>query len=155
MKLIQTHIVIAIVSFALLSITNVAISHKGATGIVKERMDAMKDISTQMKLMKKMIRGKQPYDAARFKNAAATIARHGLEIPKQFPKGSAHKPSRAKTGIWQDWKKFSALAQMLTANAKALVDKAEMTTTPKSLRYKFGKLAKTCKACHKTFRHKK
>jgi cytochrome c556 len=155
MKYNQTHMIIAAACLTLISITSVAIAHKGATGVVKVRMDAMKDISTQMKLMKKMIRGKQPYDAVRFKNAAETIEKHGLNIPKQFPKGSAHKPSRAKIGIWQDWEKFSDLTRNLTVNAKTLAEMAEATSTPKSLRRTFGKLAKTCKACHKTFRQKK
>ena len=53
MKYNQTHMIIAAACLTLISITSVAIAHKGATGIVKVRMDAMKDISTQMKLMKK------------------------------------------------------------------------------------------------------
>ncbi len=63
MNYLQKYKTFAVTFVVLVSIASIAFAHKGATGIVKERMDTMKDISTQMKLMKKMIRTKQPYNA--------------------------------------------------------------------------------------------
>ena len=147
---------IIIVAFvALAGITGVALAHDGATGIVKERMDSMKDISAQMKLMKKMIQKKQPYDAERFKFAATTITKHGNKTSGLFPKDSTDKPSRAKPAIWQDWDTLTAMAQKLTEKSIELADKVEDTKNTKTLRAAFQKLAKTCKSCHKKFRNKK
>ena len=36
-----------------------ALAHSGATGIVKQRMDAMKDIAAQMKLIGAMVRAER------------------------------------------------------------------------------------------------
>ncbi len=101
------------VVIVLVGSAGLAFAHKGATGIVKERMDAMKDMSAQMKLMKKMIGGKEPFDSSKFSRAAATVAKHGTEMPRQFPKGSLQKPTRAKPDIWQDWNRFNAVAEDL------------------------------------------
>ena len=48
----------------LLAVPLASAAHSGATGIVKERMDAMKDIGRATKLVAAMFQGKQPYDAA-------------------------------------------------------------------------------------------
>jgi cytochrome c556 len=144
-----------IIAALLIVTTGIVIAHDGATGIIKERMDAMKDISTQIKLMKKMIRGKQPYNASEFNNAAAIVAKHSRDVTQQFPKDSTEKPSRAKPVIWKDWDEFKELAQKLTDASIGITALAGKSTKPEALRRTFGKLTKTCKACHKKFRFKK
>ena len=52
-------------------------AHRGATGIVKKRMDAMVSLGSAMKALTAMMRGKQAYDAERVKAHAGTIAGHG------------------------------------------------------------------------------
>lgn len=136
-------------------VVGLAAAHKGATGIVKERMDAMKDISKHMKLMKKMIRGKTSYDGQRFRRAAKIIADHGEEMPKLFPKGSMQKPTRVKNTIWQDWDKFETQAKKLTVHANELASKADKEQDINALNKIFKKLGKTCKSCHKKFRLEK
>ncbi len=71
-----------------------ALAHPGATGIVKQRKDAMMSLGDAMKALTSMIRGKQPYDAQCVKAYAGTIAGHGGEsLTGQFPEGSLKHPS--------------------------------------------------------------
>ena len=50
-------------------------AHRGAAGIVKQRMDAM----TSKEALRTMMRGTRPYDTERVKAHAATIAEYGGE----------------------------------------------------------------------------
>jgi len=98
-----------------------ALAHGGATGVVKERMELMKVVGDAMKSLTEMMRGKQDYDADRVRAAAREIADHGDEaLTKLFPRDSLHGPTEALPEIWTDWDRFSALADQLTAYAKAL-----------------------------------
>ena len=148
-------------------------AHKGATGVVKERMVAMKDMGAGMKKIGLMVTGRKPYDAHEVKDAAKMIRAHANKIPSLFPKGTGHKPSVAKAEIWTDFADFKANAQRLARLAHALQDGAEnkmsmrgvkmmpqMMRNPEKMkmmppRMIFAMMAKTCSACHETYRQEK
>lgn len=111
----------AAVAITVVFSTIVAFAHGGATGIVKERMEVMDQIGDAMKALTAMMRGKETYDAARVRTIAATIEDHGGKaLTDLFPHDSMQKPSEALPSIWRDWDRFSALAEELSNNAKAL-----------------------------------
>ena len=96
------------------------LAHRDATGIVKQRMDAMEDMARAMKALRAMMRGRQPYDAERVRTYARVVAGHGAEkLTVLFPEGSLHHPTRAKPVIWADWERFAAMARELTVYAGA------------------------------------
>lgn len=147
-------------------------AHRGATGIVKERMDAMMSLGDAMKALTAMMRGKQPYDVERVRTYARTAARHGgEELTRLFPEGSLQHPTRANPAIWADWERFSALAMELTVYAGALASAAAnqrssgrggalpVDPTPEQLATMapdlvFERLRRTCSDCHRPFRLK-
>jgi len=147
-------------------------AHRGATGIVKERMDAMMSLGDAMKALTAMMRGKQPYDVERVGTYARTVARHGGEdLTRLFPEGSLQHPSRANQAIWADWERFSALATELAVYAGALASAAAnqrppgrggtmpVDPTPEELATMapdvvFERLRRTCSDCHRAFRKK-
>ncbi len=160
-----------------------AIAHGGATGFVKERMDAMSAISKAMKTIGQMMQGKEPYDAAAVRLHVATIKSHaGLALTRLFPPDSLQKPSEAKEEIWTNWQEFEVLANQLSVYAEGLEHSADnkrmhigtygtdhmrdgMMTSGKMpdvmqlsqmpAEGVFNMLAKTCSACHQQFRLKK
>ena len=121
-------------------------AHGGATGIVKQRMDAMVDIGRAMKTIRDAIRRSEP-DAVR--DAAARVARHAAEIPKLFPDGSFHSPSEALPAISADRAAFDALA------AKLALAAYELASDASAPREAARELADTCKQCHTRFRLEK
>ena len=121
-------------------------AHGGATGIVKQRMDAMVDIGRATKAIRDAVRRSEP-DAVR--DAAMRIAGHAAEIPKLFPDGSFHHPSEALPAISVDRAAFDALAAKLALTAGELASNADAP------REAARRLADICKQCHTRFRMEK
>jgi hypothetical protein len=61
-----------------------AFAHGGATGIVKDRMDAMAEMGKAVKAVTPMMRGEAAYDADVLRQAAATFSRHAGEAMTQL-----------------------------------------------------------------------
>lgn len=133
-----------------------ALAHGGATGIVKERMDAMTDISRNVKSVGQMLKGTAAYNPEEIKRAADAIAGHaGDAMTELFPEGSLKSPSEASPAIWEEWPEFVTFADSLETSARALEDLAAQDADQKSVAAAFGKVAATCKTCHEAFRIKK
>lgn len=149
------------------------LAHRNATGIVKQRMDAMESMGGAMKTLRAMMRGKQRYDVERVKASAKVIAAHGGEkLTALFPEGSLDSPTRAAPAIWADWARFSDMARQLAVYAGAL---AAAASNPRSADpgateagaptaddlagmapdAVFKHLQQNCSDCHRAFRKKK
>ncbi|MCP4384026.1 MAG: cytochrome c [Hyphomicrobiales bacterium] len=125
----------------------VALAHGGATGIVRERMDAMTEMARSAKVLAKLF-GSNSNDPVVIEEAAGVIQRHaGGALLSLFPEDSIKGPSEASPAIWSDWQEFSALALDLRALATALPDADQ--TTQKGI---FTEIARTCSGCHERFR---
>ncbi|MDF2180988.1 cytochrome c [Neptuniibacter sp. CAU 1671] len=126
MSLVKVQVVV--LAGLLASLSSVVIAHSGATGIVKERMEAMKEMKQAIKTVSDMFKGKIPYDANGVKAAAKVIDSHaGKKITQLFPEGSLHHPSEAKAEIWQEWTRFSHLSERLSVISQGLALAAENT----------------------------
>lgn len=131
-------------------------AHGGATGIVKERMDAMVLISEDTKLIGQMLRGRTSYDPAVIAKAAERITAHsGAALTRLFPEGSLEGVSEASPAIWNDWTRFAALADQLEGASQTLSETASAEGAKKEVAAAFGALAQSCKACHAEFRIEK
>ena len=172
------------VTALVLFLASVAVhAHRDATGIVKQRMDAMTAMGDAMKALRAMMRGTQAYEGERVKGYAGAIARHaGEEMTALFPEGSLNHPTRAKPAIWTDWDRFAESARQLAMYADALAaaafdeparvrgggrssggDVAVETKRGSGPRgftgmapdALFERLRQTCSDCHRGFRTKK
>lgn len=139
--------------------------HSNATGIVKERMDSMKDIGRATKIIAAMFRGSRSYDAAAVAAAARSVADHGGDaLLSKFPKDSLQTPTEAVPEIWSDWDAFAALAKSLKEEALLVAKQAgngpdgfgEVVPFSNDLNMPAGfaatRLVRTCKACHQKYR---
>lgn len=107
------------------TLSAVALAHGGATGIVKERMNAMGEMRDAVKTLSPMMSGEAAYDAEAVRKAAKTIGGHGGEsLTGMFPEGTTDDPSEAKPAIWTDWERFSGLARQLETAAAGLAEAA-------------------------------
>ncbi|MEJ6478909.1 MAG: cytochrome c [Octadecabacter sp.] len=98
-----------------------AFAHNGATGIVKERMDAMMAMGNAVKALAPMMRGEIAHDADAVRAAAATFTAHaGETMTRLFPEGTGGSPSAAKDAVWEDWDEFASLAQQLATYSAGL-----------------------------------
>jgi len=130
-----------------------AIAHEGATGVVKERMEGMKAIGQQVKIMVPMMKGALPYDPDQVAKAATIIEGHsGETFTALFPEGSNDKPSEALSDIWEDWSKFTDLATELNAKAGDLKTVAVSGGSEDDFKATLGSMMQTCKSCHSDFK---
>ncbi|PTX72759.1 c-type cytochrome [Sulfitobacter mediterraneus] len=117
---------IVMAAFSLTTIGIAAFAHSGATGVMKERMDAMGEMGEAMKRLTPMLRGQTAYDPDVVRNAADTMVRHaGTQMTELFPEGSNGAPSEALDAIWEDWEEFAALAEALRSSAEGMKLAAE------------------------------
>ncbi|MCY6383364.1 c-type cytochrome [Hoeflea prorocentri] len=139
-------------AFVISAFGGLALAHSGATGVVKERMEAMKYIAAQMKQIGVMVKGEQAYSADVAAAAAAVIAEHAETMPSLFPEGSNSMPSEALATIWSDWGRFARSAEELSITATTLSEVAGSATSADEIRVQFAAVGKTCSACHEGFR---
>ncbi|MDG1738557.1 MAG: cytochrome c [Paracoccaceae bacterium] len=133
----------------IIALSTTALAHQGASGVVKERMEAMSEIAANLKLVNGMLRGKTDYDAAQVTTAMEAIARHAAALPHKFPEGTEAAPSEAAPAIWEQQDAFNAIFADLTLSATEV---AALAADKSTVAQSFSKVAKTCKACHATFR---
>lgn len=156
--------------FCLCAAASVA-AHDNATGIVKERMDSMKHLSTAMKSLLEQTQAATP-NPSTIQSIAIQLQEHaGQTITDHFPKGSLDHPTEALPSIWENWSRFETLAQQLDLHAKGLALAAANPLTGNTVEPRddrtlddlaqmgpdeiFTLLGKNCTACHQEFRLKK
>jgi cytochrome c556 len=130
------------------------IAHKGATGVVKMRMDRMEAMGAQMKLISAMVRGKKRFDGSKIAAASEKIADHGRKSGKLFPKGSWKKPTQALPNVWKDWRGFMRSMNTMVRSATVLAEAGRAGNKKRASTAYFA-LGKSCVACHRNYRFKK
>ena len=148
---------------ALLGAAAGALAHDGATGIVKERMDAMGELGDHAKAVGDMLKGQAPLVPAAVRDAADAFVRHGRRIPALFP-DTEHSRRGATTealpAIWDDAEGFAALSERFVADSEAfgaaaagLGDGATLADADaRAVRAAFFRAAKGCSGCHERYR---
>lgn len=103
-----------------------ALAHGGATGIVLERMEAMKSLAGTMKTLAAMMRGHVKYDADEVRAGGKTIAMHsGRALTSLFPENSIDGPSEARPEIWSNWQEFAGYARQMKLLGEGLSSAAD------------------------------
>ena len=159
---------------------NLAIAHSGASGVVKERMDAMTSMAKAIRSLSKLMAESSPQDFEVMESAAKVIADHsGDAMTDLFPLGTGGHPSEARQNIWIENEEFSRLAHRLERVSlwleMAMVAKSDgateageslplqsilndnLTPTPQiavqlDVTDLVREIGQTCKACHQKFR---
>ena len=124
-----------------------------AEAAAKDRDDFMKAQGAREKALIAVMKGEAPLDE---KAIAATQAQaeSTKNILKMFPAGTGAdvvKDSRAKPEIWQQWDKFTALAQAAIPATEAAAVAAKSGNV-QAFNEKQDIAVKTCAACHKDYR---
>ena len=133
-----------------------ALAHKGAMGIVKERMDGMTTMKKSMAVIGGMVTGKTALDRDLAIEASQKIALHAAEIKKLFPdtKESRHKATQSTKRVWSHKAEFDALADALVSKTETLKKSLSMANLDQ-VKVNFLQVGKSCSACHEGFRKPK
>lgn len=138
-----------------LTVSGDALAHGGATGIVRERMDAMSVMEKALKGIAAMLTGKSGYSPDRIRILARDIEQlAGSGITRLFPDGSLKMPSEASPKIWSEPGGFKKLAGELSIRARSLAAMAG-PRPKKEMKTALKRIAANCAACHETYRIRK
>jgi cytochrome c556 len=146
----EGHNLLAGIGVLLIVLMSFALAREGATGVVKERMDLMKDQQKQMKLIGDMAKGKTRFDAAKAGAAAKELGTTTKKIPELFPEGSGGHPSEALNAVWEEWDRFTGNAHDAEKAADTLA--AALAASGQDWKAAFKTMTDTCKSCHESFR---
>ena len=125
------------------------VAHEGATGVAKDRMDLMGDMSQHLKSIAKRLNANR--DLAAIAADADHIAEVAPRIPDLFPPGSDKGITDAKPAIWKQWEEFVGDEKKLDAEVKKLSSLAA-SGDPRALADQYRAVTKACVACHDSFR---
>jgi cytochrome c556 len=134
-----------------LSVLSSVAAHEGATGVVRERMDAMESMTKAMKAIDQRI--KQKGDLEAVKTHAKSIQEDAVKMPSLFPPGTGKHPSEATAKVWQNWPDFEAKARALATESGKLaeVDIRDL----KALNAQALRVSDVCGDCHELYRAKR
>ena len=127
-----------------------AVAHKGATGVVKQRMDYFKESQKRLKSISRAIKAKDYRD---IQENSAWLAQWGGEMISLFPEDSLSPPTEASPLIWENFDDFSAHAQVFMQASRRLALHAEAEDYAATTAA-FREVAQSCKACHSQYRVK-
>lgn len=117
---------------------------------ISARKDLMKGVGRQAGIVTKMVRGEDPYDAAKVTAAFDTWSDAAKKFGTLFPDNSKDGDTRAMPAVWTDRATFTA---KLAAWDKDLADnRAKATSNLDGLKAAMAVLGKDCGGCHETFR---
>lgn len=133
-----------------IAVGSMALAHSGVKDkTVLARMDAMKALSEQTKILGDMARGKRAFDADAAKSAAAQIAQNAAMTPQMFETEAQDPKSEALPAIWEDFADFVERSEALEQAAQSL---AARPVTQACLDEGMRRISATCKACHEVYR---
>jgi len=139
-------------------LASIVYSHSGATGIVKERMDAMADMGDKSKLVADMFKGKSEFNRKTLVDAADAFALHGARMAELFPdtkESRTGSKTEALPRIWEEWDEFSKQVTEFVERSESLKNTVSTTEDERQLKKAFFQTTKGCSGCHKRFRKPK
>ena len=124
--------------------------------VIKFRKSVMTIQAWHMRPMAAMVKGQRPYDQDTFAFNAQVISLTARMKAEAFAPGTekiGDVETRAKPEIWSEPEKFKQALDRFQGDVIKLTEAAN-TGTLDAVRPAFGAVAKSCGACHDTFRTK-
>ena len=135
------------VTTAVLALAAVA-SH--AADVVETRQRLMVSMIGATKVVRAMVQGSSPFDAAKVEESVARVIEAGSVLPTLFPEGSITPASAAMPSLLTNRADFDARFLELEKAAVALAFAAQ--SGPDEMAYAFGDYTRVCDGCHETYR---
>jgi cytochrome c556 len=135
---------------AMASVAAVAVTAVAQTDPIEQRKSLMKRNGKEQGAVNRMVRGQDPFDAAKVNAAFADWEDAAKKLPGLFasppPPGA---DTRALPKIWENKADFDA---HIAAFAKAVADNKDKAKTLDTLKVAFPNVSKACNDCHETYR---
>ena len=155
MTLFQKLIAVTVTAASLTLISN-AMAHEEKSPeamAIEYRQSAFTMIRYNFGPMAAMIKGEKEFNAADFAKYAEAVATLSKFPGAGFIPGSDKGgKTEAKEGIWSNRADFDKKMETFQVEAASLAEAAKGATSVDAIKPQFGKVAESCKACHKEYR---
>jgi cytochrome c556 len=139
-----------IVVFAVLLLGVTTAAAQSCPEFIQKRQTLMKKSGDEAKIGTAMVKGEQPFDAAKVQEIYAAFAEDAKEMPSLFPECSkTGAKTTAAPAIWERMDDFKAAIAKFAADVKAAQGN---TKDLDGLKANFQTIGKNCSSCHQTFR---
>ena len=142
-------ILMSVVIIIIFCFSAVSEAHKGATGVVKERMDSFKKSQQDIKALYASIRGG---NLDEIKTYSMSLAEWAAVMPEYFPEGSGGGVSDASAKIWEDFDGFKEAAKKFELAALSVVVAANLADKD-AIMAAASTVGDSCKSCHRKFKN--
>ena len=132
-------------------IAGAALAHEGASGVVADRMNAMKAMSGHLKAIGEMLNGRAAFDAESVGRHAEALSENCHKTHEAFPPDSGGHHTRALPAVWERPEAFAEEMQRFHEATTALAEAAG-SEQPSTLEPLFAEVGRACASCHETFR---
>lgn len=116
---------------------------------IAERKALMKANNDNAAIIVRMVRGQEPFDAAKAKAAFDQWADTAKKFPSLFPDNTKTGDTRATPAVWEKRADFNA---MIARFAKDIDEQRVKATNLDGLKGALGVIGKDCGDCHETYR---
>ncbi len=117
---------------------------------VAQRKALMKSNGQNAGAVNRMVRGEDPFDAAKVNAAFAQWTETAQKIPGLFP--APPKPGEETRALPKIWETKSDFEAKIAAFAKAVADNKDKAKTLDELKVAMPLVSKTCGDCHEPYR---
>ena len=116
---------------------------------VMKRMNLMKSMAENTKIIGEMLKKKIPFDLEQAKNSLIEISNLSKSTPSVFEKMAMDPKSESKIIIWEEFDNFRDLSNKLADNPLSI---AENLSGFEDLKPALMRTASGCKECHTIYR---
>ena len=116
---------------------------------VMKRMNLMKSMAVNTKIIGEMLKKKIPFDLEQAKNSLIEISNLSKSTPSVFEKMAMDPKSESKIIIWEEFDNFRNLSNKLADNT---LSAAENLSGFEDLKPALMRTASGCKECHTIYR---
>ena len=116
---------------------------------VMKRMNLMKSMAENTKIIGEMLKKKIPFDLERAKNSLIEVSNLSKSTPLVFEKMAMDPKSESKIIIWEEFDNFRNLSNKLADNT---LSAAENLSGFEDLKPALMRTASGCKECHTIYR---
>ncbi len=151
MPTLKTGLAGLVVSAALLAPLLPAVAQN--TDVIAERQQLMKNNGKAARAANALIKGEEPYDAAKATEILQTLKADGEKFGTLFPEDSkTGGNTEASPAIWEKPAEFEAANAKFVADAQAAID--AKPADAEAFKTAFAGVATNCQSCHQQFRQK-
>jgi cytochrome c556 len=125
-------------------------AHQGVQSeAVEARMQSMKKMASNMKVLGSMIKGIEPFNADKARSITMQITKLASHVPALFKSKETDRKSEARPEIWLNFSDFTSKARNLEEKSAQL---SKSIVSIDDLKNAMKSIGSSCRSCHRSYK---